>query len=207
MRPSAATTSAALHGVAVIALFTFVRSDWTDPPPPPTRASLRFTKLAPLRAWAREAGGGQRDILPASKGQLPPPPKHRIFVPPTAVILNEHPKLPVEQAILITPDINIVPVALERIGSPFGVDGPLSGGRGGPLGIGDGGCCGVGNGNGPGVGGERAQPPSVRTAKPRRFSLPVLVYKVEPEYSEPARKARVQGVVLLEAEAFGIEGC
>lgn len=82
------------------------------------------------------------------------------------------------------------------IGDPMGVVGPLPGGRGGPGGIGDGGCCGVGSGNGPGLDG---LPPPPRPAK-RHLSPPLLVYKVEPEYSDEARKAKFQGVVVVSAE-------
>lgn len=171
------------------------RSDLTTTPSnavPPRHVPLWN---GPLRALHR-AGGGQRELLPASRGRLPPRATRRVFVPPMAHILNEHPKLPVLQAILLNPNEPVPDIRLDAIGNPLGIDGPLSGGRGGPAGIGDKGCCGVGNNDGPGLDGLARSVP----ASKRQMSRPILLYKIDPEYSEEARKAKVQGTVLLVAE-------
>ena len=105
----------------------------------------------------------------------------------------EHPQLPVIQAMLDSPEVNIH----TQIGDPLGQLGPASGGPGGPFGIGDGHGQGIGDKNGPGPGG-RTGPPNYRelgiTVEPR------IIHSEEPEYSEEARKARYQGTVLLAIE-------
>ncbi len=195
MRPSAATVSIALHAAAVTGLLC-LRSAGVIQARPHAKPSSRLVALPAPARWVNSSGGGQRDLLPASRGRLPPPPTRSVFVPPAAHILNEHPKLAIEQAIVLPPDAKFPDVALDRIGNPFGVDGPLSGGRGGPGGIGEGGCCGVGNGDGPGFGGTAV----AHAEKPKRVTRrPQLVYKVEPEYSDDARRAKIQGIVLLAA--------
>jgi TonB family protein len=112
--------------------------------------------------------------------------------------LNDHPRLTLQQAILLEPDVPVPTVAIDRIGSPFGVNGPLTGGPGGPNGIGNGCCDSVGNGHGgPGFGSPNGVP-NAAFSKPT--TLPKLITKVEPEYSEEARKAKVQGMVTISAE-------
>jgi len=103
----------------------------------------------------------------------------------------EHPQLPVAQAMLEAPEINI---SAPQIGDPLGQIGPPSGGPGGPLGIGSGLGPGIGNSAGPGQG-NHSGPISYKllgiTQEPK------LIHSEEPEYSEDARKARYQGTVLL----------
>jgi TonB family protein len=153
--------------------------------------------FAPRLASAPQGGGGQRSPLPASKGQAPPRAVTRVFVPPMAV-RPEHPQLPVIQAMLDSPEVNIH----AQIGDPLGQIGPVSGGPGGPGGIGIGIGIGLGDNNGPGPGG-RPGPPNYRelgiTVEPR------IIHSEEPEYSEEARKARYQGTVLLAIE-IGVNG-
>ena len=84
-------------------------------------------------------------------------------------------------------DAPVVKIANSAIGDPFSrfASGDL--GVAGKNGIGDGCCQGIGDsGEGaPGVsGGAKITPPE-------------LIYKVEPEFSEEARKAKYQGVVVL----------
>jgi periplasmic protein TonB len=114
-----------------------------------------------------------------------------------AHILNEHPVLAVQPAILLDTDVPVPELATDRIGNPFALEAILSGGRGGPGGIGEGGCCGAGNQNGSRVGGA---PPQLRSVGPRPLTPARLLYKIEPEYSDEARKAKLQGVVVITAE-------
>ncbi len=135
-------------------------------------------------------GGGQKMPTPVSHGAAPKfAPKQ--FMPPTLAIPK--PVLPVAptitaQAPQITADQYGDPLSkiLPTSGGP-GSNG-LGSGHGDGLGSGDGDGYGPGSGHGTGggaykIGGE--------------VSAPVLVNKVEPEYSEEARKAKYSGSVLL----------
>lgn len=142
-------------------------------------------------------GGGDRSPTPASVGKLPKV-APRQFVPPTAVIRNENPKLVMEPTIVVQPDAPLPNVASPNFGNPLGVNGPPSNGpgSGGGIGSGKGGGVGPGSGNGygPGSGGNTGG--GVYNIG-GGVSQPVPIFKPEPEYSEEARKAKFQGVVLL----------
>jgi TonB family protein len=140
---------------------------------------------------AKPGGGGDWSLLPANRGRAPEVHVRKIFIPPVAVIRNENPKLIVEQALLKAPEINI---SAENVGDPLGTGHMPSGGPGGPYGYGDGPGSGIGRDSGPGVDGSRSKPP-VRLSR-----QPQLIYKVEPEYSEDARKVHFQGTVVLAIE-------
>ncbi len=78
------------------------------------------------------------------------------------------------------------------VGDPYAKLGGSSLGTGGIGGIGKAGCCG-------GIGdqqGGRDMSGSARHA----MTPPKLIYKVEPEFSEEARKAKFQGTVIITAE-------
>jgi periplasmic protein TonB len=134
-------------------------------------------------------GGGAREIKPVSKGQLPKPsPKQ--FVPPQ--IVDHTPLLP------MTPSIN-VPDALPQNnlpnwGDPLGKLGDLSNGMGSGGGMGNGSGGGVGNGTGNGYG-DGIGGGVFRVGG--GVSQPQIIFKVDPEYSEEARKAKYSGTVLL----------
>jgi len=152
-------------------------------------ANVPILFRAPRLVTTKPGGGGDRSPLPANRGRAPEVHLRRIFIPPVAVIRNENPKLIVEQALLNAPEINI---SAENIGDPLGTGRMPSGGPGGPFGFGDGPGPGIGKDGGPGVGdGGRGKPP-VRLSR-----QPQLIYKVEPEYSEDARKVHFQGTVIL----------
>ncbi len=145
-------------------------------------------------------GGGDRSPIPASKGKLP---KFSLeqFTPPTTHIVNENPKLPMEPTVVIPPDIQLATVNMAVLGDPLGRVGPPSNGPGSGGGIGSGSGGGVGSGTGPGVGpgsGGGIGGGAYRVGN--GVSAPQLIHRVDPEYSEEARKAKHQGTVELYIE-------
>ncbi len=156
-------------------------------------------KVAPKKnAMGGGGGGGDKSLLQASKGKLPKI-APRQFVPPTAVIVNQNPKLVMEPTIVVQPNAALPQVALNQLGNPLGVLGPPSNGIGSGGGIGSGKGGGVGSGNGVGFGpGSGAGTGGGLYRIGGGVSEPVPIYKPEPEYSEEARKAKFQGEVLLQ---------
>ena len=195
--------SAGVHVLAVAVLLLIGSSE--QPRQPPPRPRVRFVPLAapPLRASADHGGrggGGQRSPVPASRGRLPKAAKLQ-FVPPLIRPVNTEPKLVIEPTIVTTAELHIPDLPLP-IGDSNGVPGPPSGGPGSGGGIGDTDGTGVGHRKGPGAGdGETG----IATAHDLRVTRPVLLWKVDPDYSEEARKAKFQGAVMLRVE-IGTDG-
>jgi protein TonB len=148
-------------------------------------------------------GGGNRSPIPASYGALPKS-APRQFVPPTTTLNNPNPALAMDPALILSPNADLPHVNVAELGDPFGKLGLKSDGPGWGGGIGTGHDGGVGPGDGPGLGpgsgGNHGG--GVRGLDAGRGAItgPVLLYKVEPEFSEEARKAKHQGVVILYAE-------
>ncbi len=161
-------------------------------PPKLLEIAKSVTPLVAPPLPGKISGGGQRSSLPATKGDVPPAPRHKIFIPPVQTP-NPTPALPIDASILLPPDV-VLPAATFHLGDPFAKAGIPSGGSGidgagGPgrrgVGPGDGaGCCG-----GPIIAGHSGS-----------VTGPKLIYHLEPEYSEEARKARFQGTVVLMVE-------
>jgi TonB family protein len=158
-------------------------------------------------------GGGTRALTPASKGVLPRA-SDKQFVPPTPVVVNMAPELIMEPTV-IAPVLASLPTnvsGLLPIGDPNGVVGPPSAGPGTGGGIGDGTGHGVGSGTGPGVGpgsgggyGGGPYRPGGGTEGPYQLggvgglSAPTCPVRPEPTYSDDARKAHIQGTVVLDS--------
>jgi TonB family protein len=142
-------------------------------------------------------GGGDRSPTPPSKGKLPRL-ADKQFVPPMAVVHNPDPKLVMEPTLIIQPDANIPKVDMNVLGDPLAKSGIASNGPGSGGGIGYGPGGGVGRGSGPGYGpGSGGNMGGGAYKIGGGVSAPTLIFKVEPEYSEEARKAKFQGTVTL----------
>lgn len=140
-------------------------------------------------------GGGARAQLPVTKGQAPQP-ALRQFTPP--MIVDHTPKLEMTPTIVAPPDAMLPQNNLPTWGDPLAKLVTGSNGNGSGGGMGSGCCGGLGPGNGVGygpgdVGGIRGAY-SVGAG----VSRPIVLTKVDPEYSEEARKAKYSGTVMLE---------
>jgi TonB family protein len=141
-------------------------------------------------------GGGDRDKLAAPKGS-PPRFAAEQLAPPAIVIRNPAPKLPVEPTVLGPTQIRLP--QLGQLGDPLAkVLGPDSNGTGSGSGIGSGSGTGVGSGRGAGVGpGWGGGIGGGAYHVGGGVSAPKLIYDPDPEFSDEARKAKYQGVVVL----------
>lgn len=137
----------------------------------------------PKAATQAGGGGGMHQPTPTNHGAAPkfnPKP----FVPP--VLTVEKPKLQAPTGITaVVPDIQA-----NNYGDPLSKLMANTGGGGTGTGIGNG----NGDGYGPGSGGNQGGG-VYRVGG--EVSAPVLISKVDPEYSEEARKAKFSGEVLL----------
>ena len=195
-----ALLSGLIHVAAIVLIVvaTRVTPSQLAPQRPVTYISINLSRYLPPVRSTGGGGGGAGDLTPASKGRLPRP-APRQFTPPMVVVRNLNPILSVEPTIVARPDIALPAIALPNYGLPDGASGPLSGGRGKRGGIGEGEDGGVGNRRGPGYGDDGDDGGISGPGGSIRGTLtpPILLVKIEPEYSDEARRAKISGTVLL----------
>ncbi len=155
-------------------------------------------KLPPKKVTSGGGGGGgMKAPTPIAKGQLPKP-ALRQFIPPS-VVVNQTPKLAVAPTIVAPPDTPLPKVDINNYGDPLAKMGVPSMGTGTGNGMGNGKGTGVGSGSGAGYGpGEGGGVGGGAYRVGGGVSAPSVLFKVDPEYSEEARKAKYSGTVLLQ---------
>ena len=149
------------------------------------------TNLPPKKDIAGGGGGGgNKAPVPVSKG-APPKFAPKQFTPPALAV--PQPKLPVAPTITAeAPKIDA-----PQYGDPLSKNIASSLGQG-VYGMGNGSGGGVGNGRGDGYGAGSGGGMGGGLYKiGGGVSAPIILSKVEPEYSEEARKAKYQGTVVL----------
>jgi protein TonB len=202
--------SAAMHAAAIALLFT--SSLWLvrHKSEVKLQSTALLTNISPylLPESSRQSGGGggggDHDKLQASKGDAPRFAREQI-TPPAIVVRNNDPKLQVEPTVVGPPTITLS--KLGNTGDPLnGVLAPASNGTGSGAGIGSGSGGGVGDGIGAGVGsgvGGGFGGGVFRVGG--KVSAPRAIYDPEPQYTDEARKSKIQGVVML-AVVIGPDG-
>lgn len=145
-------------------------------------------------------GGGKKQLTPPSAGRLPRAADKQLAPPDPEPPKNLDPTLIVEPTVVAPQLAQLPQINLLNIGDPLGVPGPPFSGPGAGGGIGTGQGRGVGEGRGPGVGpGEGGGFGGGVFRIGGGVTPPTVIERVEPQYSEEARKARYQGSVVLEA--------
>lgn len=185
----------ALIGLIVIPLFTKVLPSSTEAKNKTDVLPLDISPYAAkLPAGAKVAGGGgganDHTTAPVNRGKVP---KFQMtqFTPPQVKIQNPNPKLPMDPSLLGPPDLKVANIDAPTFGDPLanGVSESLGHGNGTGIGSGSGGGLGPGEGGGTGGGAFRAGVNGV--------GMPSCIYCPDPQYSDEARKAKYQGVVVL----------
>jgi protein TonB len=202
--------SAIMHAAAIALLFT--SSLWLvrHKSEVKLQSTALLTDISPylLPESSRQSGGGggggDHDKLHASKGDAPRFARAQI-TPPAIIVRNNDPKLQIEPTVVGPPTITLS--KLGNTGDPLsgviappsngsGIGGGIGSGSGG--GVGDGIGAGVGSGVGGGFGGGVFRVGGM-------VSAPRAIYDPEPQYTDEARKSKVQGVVML-AVIIGPDG-
>ena len=183
--------------LGAIAVLIAISSHSTPITNPAAHAFDRGVRLLLPYTSRGGGGGGERSPLPASRGRLPRFAR-RQFTPPSATP-PAHALLVMEPTLIAAAEVHLPDVALAQLGDPFGREGPLSNGPGSGGGIGDGDGGGIGNKRGPGFGPDDGGGIGGIGAG-GTLVAPIVLYKVEPEFSDEARKAKYQGTVLLTIE-------
>jgi protein TonB len=196
--------SGALHGaaIALILLTTGVKTSLVKNTGHTTLVMpldlVRYEVTVPQRDDAG-GGGGMHAKTAASIGNLPTRALKQ-FLAPMVKSENGNPILTIEPTIIANPEIAVPQLNLAQFGDPHGAIGPPSAGPGKGGGIGNGNGPGVGPGEGAGAGpGRDGGIASGQSGLQGSLTEPVLLFKVDPEYSEDARKAKLQGVVMVRA--------
>jgi len=184
-------------------------STWFVGPPHPPLIWLRPSD----REGHGGGGGGREAETPASEGAPPPFAAESPLMAPTTRPTVQPPALPEIERLLGDPSQNLKRDDLVPTGLPSGVPGPPSDGPGMNGGIGSGANGGVGPGKGPGFGpgnygGEGGDDYSPG-GRPRDEVVtavdtkPIALNSPRPNYSEEARKNKIQGTVRARALVSG----
>jgi len=187
-----ATASAIVIYAALILLFVFWGARAIHNNIVAKQMQLIALTTPPPMAPAKDVmggGGGQRGPTPVTQGHLPKFADTQI-TPPKAPPL-EQPKIPMPApTIEVQKDLKMASNTMPNIGMPNSPLVGMSMGNGQGSGLGSGNGSGLGNGTGGGYGGGLKHIGG-------GVSSPELIYKVDPEFSEEARKAKFMGIVLV----------
>jgi TonB family protein len=195
--------SVVVHSLIILLLFVLfiLGRNKLENKPKPQVTNVEVSPYLPIApkgpVMGGGGGGGSHDILQTPKGKLPQIAK--VPIVPPMVIKNDHPKLAVEPALNMPK--NILPNStLPNLGDPrTSVVGPASNGTGSLAGMGSGSGGGIGSGKGNGYGpGEGGGYGGGLYHVGGGVSAPQLIYSVDPEFSDEARRAKYQGVCVVQ---------
>ena len=180
--------SLAAHA-GILILFIFAATQVTD------KSMMELVEPALPVVWLDRpgpggGGGGSPDPAPIKTAEIPKPPKPEPVpqIPTRPVELPAEIAPPSPPSVPIQSSISSMPGAIT--GLPTGTG--TGGGGGSGTGVGGGKGSGIGPGEGGGTGGGVYRPGN-------GVISPRLVYEVRPNYTSDAMRAKIQGIVTMEA--------
>jgi len=202
--PWAIGSAGAVNLAILLILLFFVGRKILETPKPAVAVTpidvSDFNLKAPRAASAAGGGGGggSHDIIDPIKGHLPPRMKDPI-TPPQVPVLDK-PKLAIQSAIDVQPNITLPDnPTLPNIGVKSSANVTLASNGSGSNGMGTGSGGGLGSGNGDGYGpGTGGNTGGGLERIGGGVSAPVALNQVEAEFSDEARRAKYQGVCLIQ---------
>ena len=187
--------------IVLVALFFVGKKIIDNAKPKLSPTDIELTDFKGLQAANKAGGGGgggDHSKIDPEKGKLPKLEKNPVTPPQVQRV--EHPLIPMESAINVQQELKLPDnPMLPNIGMKNSVNVQLASngqGSGSGMGTGSGGGLGSGNGNGygPGTGGNTG---GGLYRIGGGVSAPTLVFSVDPEFSDEARRAKYQGVCLI----------
>ncbi len=199
--PASSMLSFLLHAGIFAALVWFIlqaRHQFVAPQKVEVTPVVVPPYIPPVTAPAPQAmggggGGGFHQPVEANKGHLPPVEKAPINPPELQV---DHPKLAVAPAVVMPQQVKLPDNSMPNLGMPQSTQVVMkSQGRGSGSGFGVGGGGGIGAGDGGGIGsGTVGGYGGGVMAVGGGVTAPVVIHKVEPEFTDAARRVKYQGV-------------
>jgi protein TonB len=154
-------------------------------------------------------GGGRNTPTPPSRGELPKFSLQPPIIAPRPEPMLRPPAIPVPETVQVDPRLEPKRDLLAPTGLPTGVPGPPSAGPGSGNGMGNGSGGGMGGGEGTGVGpghgynmgggGPQLGGGSRNAIATEVDTHPIPLNKPRPNYTEDARRNKVQGLVRVRA--------
>jgi periplasmic protein TonB len=185
------TFALSLFGQAALLALIIYLTSWVGNPPGLPHVPNSPERFPLIFSGFNGGGGGNFDLLPASRGVPPRASLDVQIVPPNVIVLKQSSKLQIDQTVIMAPDVKF---PSGQIGDPTSqFTKALSDGPGGPGGVGKGCCDGIGASTGPYVGNG---PPGI-VPLGKGVTAPQVIFNPEPAFSDEARKSKTQGRVTL----------
>lgn len=143
-------------------------------------------------------GGGTHSVVEPTKGHLPKIEKAPVTPPQLLVV--DHPKLAVQPAIKMPQAVKIPDSKMPNLGVPQSTQVAVASqgiGSGSGFGQGSGGGIGAGSGAGVGIGSGGGYGGGVMSVG-GGVSAPQLIHSVQPDFTNQARRANLQGIVSIQ---------
>ena len=203
--PASSAASFVVHvaAIALIAWLVYAAHQHVVVAPTPKVTPVVIMPFIPItqptpKPMGGGGGGGTHSVVEPTRGHLPKMEKNPVTPPQLLVV--DHPKLAVQAAVKMPQPVKIPDNKMPNLGVPQSMQVAVASqgiGSGSGFGQGSGGGIGAGSGNGVGVGSGGGYGGGVMSVG-GGVSAPQLIHSVDPEFTDQARRANLQGIVSIQ---------